>query len=195
MSKLFVIWAIPALCLAGAVAAQDKPREWTSACKPEDNCVFSFRGQRIGDPIEGTDDYTRNRRDCAGDGWTEGYLACADHRVNLGPALRYKTLIWKYLDGRLIGFVLQMQGADYPRLRLMVKARYGRPYHEEQPPGADETEGLPDANAAGWMTPHGLMRLGRASGDAWLTLTDAKARIEIAQRRLKTAATDAKTAF
>jgi hypothetical protein len=154
-------------------------KEWTSDSKPADGSVFSFRGNRVGDPIEKlfpchdrrVSDVVRTNY-CSSNAEIPGYRSCHDTSLMPGAGLAYMKLgdvpvdglDYFYLDRRLTGFMLWFHTRNFPAVKNLMEAKYGTPTKVETGQVQNRAGAAFTVATLIWETPDGPMRLTSRAG-------------------------------
>ena len=112
--------------LSGSVLADD-----TSSTGPRVSFAFSFRGHQIGDLLEKHElsyrNPIRNHDPCRSDPEVAGRTVCNDGSLIPLPEVQHEWISFEYLDGKLVGFSVGIDGKDYRKFREVLEVRYGSP--------------------------------------------------------------------
>ncbi len=175
-------------------------QEWTSASKPGDGSVFTFRGYKMGDPLP-----PKLASDCLTSNDLPGMQSCQDRslpRLSGGmvdlQGLPVRYLSYQFFDGRFAGFLINLPADKFSEMRRLLVARYGDP-HAETPSSIQNQAGATfDQVVTIWNTPHGAMRLTKRSGkvtDSLLAMWAEDAFKEAQQRKQNAVPDRARRAF
>lgn len=159
-----------ALALATS-AATAQQREWTTASRPGDGSVFSFRGHQVGDPLsKHRKSYMQGGKlDCRQTSDDPLQKTCNDralpvvHGYRELSGLTVQHLWYEYYDDKFAGFYLCVHTEAYPRLRAMLIERYGQPSATAQQPVQNRFSAVFDNEVTVWRTPHGPVALSQRS--------------------------------
>ena len=95
---------------------------------------FSFRDRRMGDSLDSMRQLFKNRPQCYSEAEWPGVKFCYDETLSstaYGPKmigdLRVESLVWTFLDDRLVEIYLKVKEQHFNQLRQMVVGRYGTP--------------------------------------------------------------------
>ncbi|MBM3534146.1 MAG: hypothetical protein FJX60_14055 [Alphaproteobacteria bacterium] len=178
----------PGRALAGAPIV-----EWTSASRPGDASVFTFRSWRINDPLaNGFSDYLvghkrAGRAHCDVDSPRQ-FISCEDQSIIRrsagGPKQAYlddiavdRLTYYFTLTRSLYGFSLVFPTLAFDRIEQELRSRYGPPHRTEADVIKNRAGARFDVKVATWDTPHGPMTLRsrhESIGSGTLQLFDAK---------------------
>jgi hypothetical protein len=172
-------------------------KDWTSASKPGDGSVFTFRGSKIGDPLEAKfQGYSVGYKDlktpyCTGSG---DEITCDEKELRSDPvAAKYNfpphlqtpaigdvqplMIEYKYLRRSLYGFMVVFNTGATATMLTMLEGKYGKPNSQRIEMVHNRMGAAFDNIVAVWNTPHGPMTLQSRYGsidNGLLELTDAK---------------------
>lgn len=169
---------VRAQCMpAQPFAVPPSAREWTSASKPKDGAVFAFRGNRIGDPIgrlfpchdrpdltKGWSPLETPVSTCIASNVVPGRKSCEDYSTYrdaytwIGP-VPTMGITYEYLNDRLTGFTVMMQGRSWLSMSAMLKDKYGPPTTSARGTVQNAMGATFDAMTETWATPDGQLVL------------------------------------
>lgn len=171
--KVSMLAAAVAMLWAGAAMAQTPvPQAWTTDDPEGQRGQFQFLGLRIGDPVEKAFPDWKNQKDqfgypiCQTTIGLPGFLDCAHQglrrTVDGIPRLDYqgvevKFVNLRYLGGKLAGFTMGFDSANYARLAAVLQRQYGKPFGIEQALWKDRIGHAFNTEIQVWNTPHGDM--------------------------------------
>lgn len=174
-----------ALLWSATAAAQ---QEWTSASKPGDGSVFTFRGYKMGDPLP-----SKLSSECFANKDLPGMQSCSDNTLpRLSGGMRdlqgipVKYLSYTFFDGRFAGFMINLPSDRFSEMRRLLIARYGAPHDEENSSVQNRAGATFDQIVSIWKTPHGSMSLRKRTSnvtESWLSLWEDTAFKEAQQRK------------
>lgn len=198
--------ALRAQCTPAAPKSIDW-KEWTSASKLGDGSSFTFRGSRIGDPIEQLfpcherTDIAGKANHCGADRDVPGLKVCIDlSRISpsglIGPPsigdITTETVMYNYLDGKLVGFAVTIHNDRSTDLSRLLEAKYGKPTSREVGSVQNRMGATFDRFTESWATPDGKMvfqsRCGSIDNACLLFVNPEAERIK--EERRKAAAKD-----
>jgi hypothetical protein len=150
-------------------------KEWTSASKAGDGSVFTFRGSRIGEPIETLfpchtrTDITGKANHCHPDSEIPGMKICYDlsdvspsdmaNRVRKIGDIQVSKFEHHYLDDKFVGFEIWIDTLRFAEMSRMLEAKYGKPTGREVGSVQNRLGATFSQITESWATPDGRLVL------------------------------------
>lgn len=187
-SKVLVASILMALIATFPVSA----KEWTSASKPGDGSVFTFRGSKIGESMDvkfhnAPKAYQHKGQNyCFPYKW--GIVSCTDAVGDRKPGEKsypeeprigdviVNHISYTFVDGAFCGFSIGFDQANFDTLLVMMQAKYGKPHSVKNTTVHNRMGAAFDQTVAVWNTPHGPMTIERRSDDLTVGKIDLFAR-------------------
>jgi hypothetical protein len=154
--------------------------EWTSSSRIGDGSVFSFRGNKIGDPID-------RMFPCHDQDTVDNISSCFTKKNDVSQKICYDRSIRKrsnysdgeiagipvfelkyhYLDNRLAGLRSTMDMKYFKKMSELLEAKYGEPSYVETGAAQNQLGVQIDTVTMTWSTPDGDLTLAAPSLEAY----------------------------